>query len=151
MNQHRIRVFHRRGLLTPLALALGGLVLLTGCADPPHVAHFKRAHKHFKAQNYSAAESEYREAIRLKPDYAEAYCYLGAALGKKGEIDEAVKVLREAIRLKPGYTKALENLAVLLDGQGRKKEAREYWEEAAKSEKRQEVAEWIKKRLAEPD
>ena len=32
---------------------------------------------------------EYREAIRLKPDYAEAHSSLGNALSGKGDVDRA--------------------------------------------------------------
>ena len=42
-----------------------------------------------------------REAIRLKPDYAEAHNNLGIALTDQGKLDEAVAEYREAIRLKP--------------------------------------------------
>ena len=43
----------------------------------------------------------YREAIRLKPDYAEAHNNLGIALMAQGKHDEAIVAYREAIRLKP--------------------------------------------------
>jgi tetratricopeptide (TPR) repeat protein len=54
------------------------------------------------------AEEEYREALRLKPDYAQAHNNLGGTLGKHEEAEEEY---REAIRLKPDYAKAHYNLA----------------------------------------
>jgi serine/threonine-protein kinase len=40
------------------------------------------------------AEAAYREAIRLKPDYAEAYCNLGQLLQGQGRFAEALESLR---------------------------------------------------------
>ena len=34
---------------------------------------------------------QYQEAIRLKPDYAEAHNNLGNALAEKGQMDEAIR------------------------------------------------------------
>jgi tetratricopeptide (TPR) repeat protein len=48
------------------------------------------------------AESQYREAIRLKPDYAEAHDSLGALLcDDKHDYDGAVAAFRAALRLRP--------------------------------------------------
>jgi tetratricopeptide (TPR) repeat protein len=43
----------------------------------------------------------YTEAIRLKPDYADAYVNPGLARAAKGDLDGALKDYAEAIRLKP--------------------------------------------------
>jgi len=40
-------------------------------------------------------------AVKLRPEYAEAYFMLGTALKQKGDPDGAVAALREAIRLNP--------------------------------------------------
>ena len=60
------------------------------------------------------AIAEYREAIRLKPDYAEAHDNLGIALEARAKLDEAIAAYREAIRLKPDYAEAHCNLGILL-------------------------------------
>ena len=49
-------------------------------------------------------------SLRLKPDYADAHYNLGLALGKKGQIDEAIRQFQEAIRLRPGLRRAHYNL-----------------------------------------
>ena len=61
------------------------------------------------------AISQFQEAIRLKPDYAEAHNNLGIALGRKGQTDEAISQFQEAIRLKPDYAEAHNNLARALE------------------------------------
>jgi Flp pilus assembly protein TadD len=60
------------------------------------------------------AIAEYREAIRLKPDYADAHNNLGVSLQAKGDTDGAIAEYREAIRLKPDVANASSNLAALL-------------------------------------
>ena len=47
-----------------------------------------------------------RQAIRLKPDYAEAHNNLGLVLQSQGHIDEAIAAYRQAIGLKPDYPEA---------------------------------------------
>jgi tetratricopeptide (TPR) repeat protein len=65
-----------------------------------------------------AVFTEYREAIRLKPDFADAHYSLGYALLQgKGDNDGAIAELREAIRLKPGV-RAHTSLGQALQGKG---------------------------------
>ena len=42
------------------------------------------------------AIAEFREALRIRPDYVEATCDLGVALDRRGETDAGVACLREA-------------------------------------------------------
>ncbi len=52
----------------------------------------------------------YEQALRLKPDYAEAYNNLGVARLAQGKLDEALACLRQALHLKPDYADAHNNL-----------------------------------------
>ena len=52
------------------------------------------------------ALASYRQAIALKPDYAEAYNNLGIMLQELGRLDEALASYRQAIALKPDYAEA---------------------------------------------
>jgi serine/threonine protein kinase/Tfp pilus assembly protein PilF len=57
------------------------------------------------------AIAEYREAIRLRPDFAKAHVALGIILGRQDKLHQAIAEYREAIRLKPDYASAHNNLA----------------------------------------
>ena len=83
----------------------------------------------YKKGNIEGAIAKYREAIRLKPGYAEAHNNLGMALGEKGETEEEIKEHREAIRLKPDDAEAHYNLGVALRQKGETdEEIKEYRE-----------------------
>src|SRR3989475_3100186 len=77
-----------------------------------------------------AAVSEFREALRINPQYARAHYYLGAALFELDNgVAEAVVELREAIRLDPENAEAHNTLGLALLEQGSADEAmREYRE-----------------------
>ena len=49
------------------------------------------------------------EAIRLQPDFAEAFYNRGLARYNKGDLDDALKDYNEAIRLQPDYALAFNN------------------------------------------
>ena len=67
------------------------------------------------------AIASYRQAVRLKPDYAEAYNNLGNALKDQGKLEEAIASYQQALRLKPDYAEAHNNLGNALT---RSREAR---------------------------
>src|SRR5215470_11378701 len=60
----------------------------------------------------------YTEALRLKPEFAEAYNNRGNARGDKGDLDGALADYAEAIRLKPDFTNAYNNRGVTRRDQG---------------------------------
>jgi tetratricopeptide (TPR) repeat protein len=59
--------------------------------------------KHFEAKEYDEAIQCFTEAIRLKPENAEAYFNRGNVYKDKNDLDQAIKDYNEAIRLKPDY------------------------------------------------
>ena len=56
-------------------------------------------------RHYDAAIASLTEAIRLKPDYAEAYSNLGAAFHDIGRYEEAVTHYRKAARYDPYFSR----------------------------------------------
>ncbi len=69
------------------------------------------------------AINEYSEAVRQKPDYAEAHYHLGIALDDKGLLDDAIREFREAVRLNPEFYEAHFNLGAAMDDKGMLDEA----------------------------
>ncbi len=72
---------------------------------------------------YERAVVAAREAIRLRPDDANANEHLGLALAGQGKQDEALAAFREALRLRPHDANAHNNLGTALHDQGKVAEA----------------------------
>ena len=62
------------------------------------------------------AEASCRQAIALKPAYAEAHSNLGNTLTELGRLEEAEASCRQAIALKPDFAEAHSNLGIVLYG-----------------------------------
>ena len=60
----------------------------------------------------------YSEAIRIKPDNAEAFYNRGAARKDKGDLDGALQDYNEAIRIKPDYANAFNNRGIVRTAKG---------------------------------
>lgn len=54
----------------------------------------------------------FREAVRLNPDYHEAYYGLGTSLKVRGALDEAIESFKNAVRLRPDYFLAQNDLGL---------------------------------------
>ena len=65
-----------------------------------------QAERERKAKADAEVEAIFNEAIRLNPNYAQAYGSRGAAYRAKGENDRAIADFNEAIRLNPNYAQA---------------------------------------------
>lgn len=66
---------------------------------------------------------QYREAVRLKPDFAVAHHGLGVLLARKGETAEAIDEYLQALRFRPDYPEACNNLGAALAREGKLTEA----------------------------
>ena len=74
-------------------------------------------------KGYESADLEeqlhcYSEAIRVKPDYANAYYNLGVLLHRKGDLDGALKDFNEVIYLTPNDADAYINRGIIHNSKG---------------------------------
>ena len=58
--------------------------------------------------------AEYRAALAIDPDYAEAHYNLGNALLIRGRVPAAVAEYRRALAIRPDFAKARHNLEIVL-------------------------------------
>ena len=83
-----------------------------------------------KDEDPEDALADYAEAIRLKPDYAEAYSNRGIVKAKLGRYDDALADYAEAIRLKPDHASSFYNRGVAKAKLGRYEDALADYDEA---------------------
>ena len=96
--------------------------------DP--LAHYTLGVALEKTGRIQEAISHYEQALRIKPDSAEAYNGLGHVLAGAGKIQEAIGDYEHALRLAPDYAEAHNNLGIMLKNQGRVPEAIAHYEQA---------------------
>ncbi len=68
--------------------------------------YFKSGLKLLKIENYSDAESAFKKAIELKPDYGDAYYNLGKIYSEQNRFKTAISTLKQATALKGNSRKA---------------------------------------------
>ena len=66
--------------------------------------------QHYREGRYAESIAASRAALKLRPDYAEAWNNIGAAYNKLGRYEEAAAACEEALRLKPDFQLARNNL-----------------------------------------
>jgi tetratricopeptide (TPR) repeat protein len=76
------------------------------------------------------AIGQFEQALRIKPDYADAHNNLGSALWQASRIQEAIKHYEQALRIKPDHAEAHNNLGIALEQEGRVQEAIGQYEQA---------------------
>jgi len=95
-----------------------------------HVAHNSLGIVLEKQGRLEEALAHFSEAVRVRPDFAEAQHNLGKALAKAGRYDEALSALAAAVRFDPGNAAVHSDLAIVLAGLGRLDEAITRYSEA---------------------
>ena len=58
-----------------------------------------------------AAIESYKQALKIKPDYAEAYNNMGIALKDKGDLEVAIESYKQALKIKPDYAEVYRSLS----------------------------------------
>jgi protein O-mannosyl-transferase len=75
-----------------------------------------------------------REAIRINPCYAKAWCSLGLMLGGQGKLDEAIRCFAGALSADTNYASAYDNLGFALAARGDFAQAIENYQKALRIE-----------------
>jgi protein O-mannosyl-transferase len=78
----------------------------------------------------SAIEGNYREAIWMRPSFAEAYNGLGMVQAQQGKLIEAVASFRETLKLQPNFALAWHNLGQAYEALGKNQWAYESYAKA---------------------
>src|SRR5262249_40675713 len=79
---------------------------------------------------FEEALAHFDQALRLRPDYAEAHNNLGIVYVKQGKLEEAIACFRQSLQERPSYPKAHNNLGNALIAQLRLDEALAHLQEA---------------------
>lgn len=80
-------------------------------APPAADAAMQRSLASAQAHRYQECIEAAREALKLNPNYAEAYNNLGYCSGALGKFDEGVQYLNQALRIRPDFQLAKGNIA----------------------------------------
>lgn len=76
------------------------------------------------------AIGSYQTAVKLKPDYADAWNNLGNACKESGDPDKAADSLEKALQLNPQYAAAWNNMAGVMEAKGEQQAALESYNQA---------------------
>ncbi len=101
----------------PQALDVGQRLASSYPAQP--MVHNVLGATYARLRNYERAIASYITAVRLQPNYAEAYNNLGAAWNEIGRHQEAIESYRNAIKCEPGFFEAYHNLGNALADEGK--------------------------------
>ncbi len=99
-----------------------------------HLGHGILGNVELHEARYDAAIADYREALRLQPDYPLWWSNLGRAYLLTGHPEEARAALENALRLDAGHAAAHHQLGFLLATQGRTDEAIAHFEAALRTD-----------------
>jgi Tfp pilus assembly protein PilF len=103
--------------------------------------HAEIAYAYLEVDMPNEAVQEYRNAIRLCPQFADLRVKLAEVLRQLGDMAASRHQLEEAIRARPDYGPARVALGVLMLIAGRRDEAEEVWREALRLDPQNKVAE----------
>ena len=126
-------------VLVMIGLALGAGIqgFADDGADKVRAANLRAAQDYYKSGLMLAGEGReaeavraFRQALSIRPDWAEAHSLLGSILFKAGNYPEAEVELRKAVTLKPDYAEGWNFLGEFLKAQGKERESQEAFKKA---------------------
>jgi tetratricopeptide (TPR) repeat protein len=94
--------------------------------------HYNLGAAYGELGRWEEATEAYKQAIRIKPDYADAHNNLGVAYSKLGRSQEAIEAFSQAIKIKTDYAEAHYNLGTTYGKLGRSQEAIDEYKQTIK-------------------
>ena len=95
-----------KNVVNALALILKGDKTIASSVNNDAQKLYDRGEEHFKNNDYDNAIKCFDEAIKLDPNFADAFGVRGLCWHYKKDYDNAIKDYSEAIRLNPDYVEA---------------------------------------------
>jgi len=126
-------------VLVIIGLALGAGIpgFADNGADKVRAANLRAAQDYYQSGLMLAGEGREAEAVRafrqalgIRPDWAEARSLLGSVLFRAGNYAEAEVELRKAVTMKPDYAEGWHFLGEFLKARGKEQEAQEAFQKA---------------------
>jgi protein O-GlcNAc transferase len=126
-------------VLVIIGLALGAGIqgFADNGADKVRAANLRAAQDYYKSGLILANEGReaeavkaFRQALGIRPDWAEVHSLLGSTLARAGNYAEAEAELRKAVTLKPDYAEGWNFLGEFLKERGKEQEAQEAFQKA---------------------
>jgi len=96
------------------------------------------------------AAAHYAKALESEPQHLEATFNLASVLEEQGHLPEAVSLYRQALKGEPHFSEACFNLARVMERLGDLTGAREYWRRYLELEPSGDWADYVRKRLTDP-
>nr|WP_319491173.1 tetratricopeptide repeat protein [uncultured Desulfobacter sp.] len=93
-------------LVWAVVLALLSVVAACGSPDEKKMAFFEKGKKLLEAGDVVSAQLEFKNAVQIDPDFAQAYHYLGKAALRQKDGKAAFGALSRAVALDPDNTEA---------------------------------------------
>ena len=99
-----------------------------------HTFYFQLGSVYERNHRFKEAETAFRKAIELSPDFSEALNYLGYMWAERGEnLEEARQMIEKAVRAEPKNSAFLDSLGWVLFKLGKPKEALKYIEQSVET------------------
>jgi tetratricopeptide (TPR) repeat protein len=107
-------------------------VIRSGRENPENLARafFNRGRAWADKTQYDRAVQDFDQALRLDPNYPDAYNSRGVAYSGMGQTERAIQDFDQAIKLDPNYAIAMYNRALAAQTLGHTDEANQYFAKA---------------------